>query len=241
MRSSLQFPSALSSSLSLERFKPGQLNPRLASSIETSNALLASLNFPSPPRKSQDLPLDTFQNNGISICIPDSKFDCRSEDEGDDDFENLVYSKSDRIKGGELGLAKHNDIHHKLENNESGSVSTQDEQIQSRHTSCCPKGRIQNKIIRKLRATTSKKQKESEKMKRNSRRKRVAEAVFNFEMQKVLLKVECCTNDSKEARIEYLTRDELLEEDPLLLLYFYESHLKFKRMPRFQANNLKTV
>ena len=149
MRSSLQFPPVLSSSLNLEKFKSGQLNTRLASSIETSNILLDSLNFPSPLRKSQD-PLDSVQNNNIAICIPDSKFDCEFEDKSDDDSQDFVYSKSERTKSGKQDLATHKDAQYKLENNEIESVSTQDEQFQSRYNPvCCLKGQIRNRSISK--------------------------------------------------------------------------------------------
>ena len=78
-------------------------------------------------------------------------------------------------------------------------------------------------------------------MTNNLQSKKVIEVVFNSEVQQVLLKVECSTMDSKKLDIQYRTKDEILKEDPKLLLYFYESHLQFKRRPNFQANKLKTV
>ena len=51
-----------------------------------------------------------------------------------------------------------------------------------------------------------------------------------------MYKVECKLHD-KVKRYRYLTKQEILKEDPLLLVYFYESHIEFNK-EKFQLRQV---
>ena len=225
MKPCLRSPLFLSSLLGPEKSQPGQSNP-VSPLLKKTSA-----------REAEELDLDFGQNNNVSICIPDSTFDCISpQGEGVSDHKGAICSQFDYIDGKELDLVKHIYAKNNLENNEVESVSTQDESQNQQNSTFNKKSQILYRSISKLRVKRQQKRKENAKAKRNVRPKKVTEAVFDSELQNVLLKVETRTKNRKEEDLEYLTREELLEEDPKLLLYFYESHLQFKRKPSFQAS-----
>ena len=235
MKSYLQ-PSLISSSFSLEKFKPKQSNPIPCLSI-TKKTLPA----PPPFQESQEPEQDCGQNGDLFICISESTFDSSPpQEEIVDSSKDIAYDNL--IDGKMLGSIMHKDIQNKLENNEIESISTQDEQSQDQNDQKIDReGQILHRSIDKLRVEKSQKHKKSAKVAKKSQPKKIIDAVFNSEMQEVLFKVECCAADSNKTEINYLAKDEVIETDPRLLLYFYESHLQFKRTPDFQACKLKTV
>lgn len=72
--------------------------------------------------------------------------------------------------------------------------------------------------------------------KKDKQEKKVVNALFDHEKQKLVFQVE--TAEGKKAK---LTREEVIKEDPMLLLSFYESHLQFSKTLDFNPENLMKV
>lgn len=73
--------------------------------------------------------------------------------------------------------------------------------------------------------------------KKGKNEQKVVNALFDHEKQKLVFQVEAA--NSKEAR--RLTREEVIKEDPMLLLSFYEKHLQFSKTLDFNPENLMKV
>jgi len=74
----------------------------------------------------------------------------------------------------------------------------------------------------------------------SSKKNRVENVTFSTEQNKLIFKVAFHV-DNEEKGLRTLNREELLKEDPLLLLSFYENHLQFVKTPDFQPNSLKKL
>jgi len=75
----------------------------------------------------------------------------------------------------------------------------------------------------------------------SSLKKNLVENVsFSPEQNNLIFKV-AFNVDSQNKAYKTLTREELLKEDPLLLLSFYENHLQFVKTPDFQPSLLKKI
>lgn len=72
------------------------------------------------------------------------------------------------------------------------------------------------------------------------RKKRILEAAFDEAQQNLIFKVECELSN-KQGKCENLTRDEILSQDPKLLLYFYENHIQFAKTPGFKPEGLRKL
>lgn len=75
----------------------------------------------------------------------------------------------------------------------------------------------------------------SKKTKKN-KQKKIVGIVADHKTEGLLYKVEYEGEGAK-----YLERDEVLQEDPLMLLYFYENSLQFKKAKEFQGSKLKQL
>ena len=70
---------------------------------------------------------------------------------------------------------------------------------------------------------------------------KVVKAVFDYESEQVMFHIQTAGEDSGTNSSTKLARDEVLEKDPRLLLYFYESHLQFAKQGEFNPSKLKKV
>ena len=70
--------------------------------------------------------------------------------------------------------------------------------------------------------------------------KKIIKAVFNHEREKVLFKVENKIGPNI-FELKSQTREEILKEDPLLLVYFYEKYLWFSKTKGFDSKTLKPL
>ena len=68
----------------------------------------------------------------------------------------------------------------------------------------------------------------------------IVKAVFNYDSEQTIFHIQR-TSESFGINSTRLTRDEVLEKDPRLLLYFYESHLQFIKRGEFNPSKLKKV
>jgi len=65
-------------------------------------------------------------------------------------------------------------------------------------------------------------------------KRKVEEIIYSYKEGKTLYKI---TGEDKE----FMTREEILSEDPSILLYFYENHLKFAKTSDFGPAKMKKV
>ena len=191
-------------------------------------------------------PLSDAVNHEISrpsISLYDSTLDYKIPSYEIVDHPNeAADSKVEYTDDREPDIASQEDIVKKMEDDEIISISMHDEGTHDPNYSgprCEGQGVYQS--IKKLTVEKSQKYKENVKKKRDKRVKKVLEILFDSKKQEIMVKVESCIKDSKERSIEYLTRRELVEEDPKLLLYFYERHLEFRQMPEFQTSDLQNL
>jgi len=70
--------------------------------------------------------------------------------------------------------------------------------------------------------------------------KKIVKVVYNHMIEKIVFKLQC---ETKPNILEFksLTKEEVVNEDPLLLLYFYESQLRFNKATWFKSNTLKQI
>jgi len=69
--------------------------------------------------------------------------------------------------------------------------------------------------------------------------RRIVRTDYNKDSQKLIFKVQSLLTTEKET--SELTREEVLKEDPTMLLYFYENHLEFSKTPQFKPEKLKKI
>jgi len=69
---------------------------------------------------------------------------------------------------------------------------------------------------------------------------KVKEIVFDHKTNQVKFKVEF-NKGSINRKVQSMTREEILREDPSLLLAFYESNLRFAKATEFNPSQLKTL
>lgn len=74
--------------------------------------------------------------------------------------------------------------------------------------------------------------------KRSSGQKKIVQMCFDEITENYVYKVE---NDANSAKLLILTRDEVIKEDPRILLYFYENHIQFSQSAHFQAEKLRKL
>ena len=70
--------------------------------------------------------------------------------------------------------------------------------------------------------------------------KAINKVSFDDQSQKLVFTVTTET-DKKEVCSKVLTREEVIQEDPVALLYFYERHLQFTKSPDFKPEKLKCL
>ena len=102
------------------------------------------------------------------------------------------------------------------------SPSTQEEDLSDRNTHSTPLQtpvNLPKEIKKKLR--------------------RIIRTDYNEKLQMLVYKIESLSANEKES-FEF-TREEILEEDPKILLYFYENHLEFSKTPQFKPEKLKKL
>ena len=66
----------------------------------------------------------------------------------------------------------------------------------------------------------------------------IVKAVFDYDSEQIKFHVQQAGENSEDTHMR-LTRDEVLERDPKLLLYFYESHLQFAKRADFDVTKLR--
>ena len=66
----------------------------------------------------------------------------------------------------------------------------------------------------------------------------IVKAVFDYDSEQIKFHIQQAGENSEDTHMR-LTRDEVLERDPKLLLYFYESHLQFAKRADFDVTKLR--
>lgn len=61
-----------------------------------------------------------------------------------------------------------------------------------------------------------------------------------YKTEELVFKVECDIPQSSN-EVRYMDREEIIKEDPMLLVYFYESHLQFAKAKDFCSASLKKL
>lgn len=67
--------------------------------------------------------------------------------------------------------------------------------------------------------------------------KRISQVAFDREKKQLVYHIDTQTKDKMMNQVRR-TRQEVLKEDPMLLLYFYERHLQFLSTPQFNPEKL---
>jgi len=78
------------------------------------------------------------------------------------------------------------------------------------------------------------------KMKPTAGSKKIVQMCFDEISEGYVYKVEAEANSSS-SKLLLLTREEVIKEDPKILLYFYENHIQFSQTAHFQAEKLKKL
>ena len=68
----------------------------------------------------------------------------------------------------------------------------------------------------------------------------VVNAVFDYDSEQIKFCIQQAGRSSENVHMR-LTRNEVLQRDPRLLLYFYESHLQFTKRAEFNPSKLRKV
>ena len=68
--------------------------------------------------------------------------------------------------------------------------------------------------------------------------KKIVQMCFDEITENYVYKVETDTNSAK---LLLLTREEVIKEDPKILLYFYENHIQFSQTAHFRAEKLRKL
>jgi len=137
-------------------------------------------------------------------------------------------------------------IHKKVKSVEVvSSPSTQADDLKSPHkqdsiSDMNDLGLEQIKSPIKSRTFLSKKEKITKTEKQGEKPTQVKEVVFDHKANQLKFKVEF-NKGSINQQVKSLTREEILKEDPALLLAFYESHLRFAKATEFNPMKLKTL
>jgi len=74
--------------------------------------------------------------------------------------------------------------------------------------------------------------------KRTHGQRKIVQMCFDEITENYVYKVE---TDPNSAKLLILTRDEVIKEDPKILLYFYENHIQFSQSAHFQAEKLRKL
>ena len=87
---------------------------------------------------------------------------------------------------------------------------------------------------------SDKKTKIGQSLNENKGRKKIIQMAFDSTLQKLIFQIECEVGNL-EKNFLYLTREEIIEQDPELLLNFYEDHIQFAQIGDLGSEGLKRL
>jgi len=130
-------------------------------------------------------------------------------------------------------LAELHRVHKKIKTQDTVSnSSTQYDETSEEHSSS------QGSVSLKLNSTSE--IESVNKMKPTPGPKKIVQMCFDEISEGYVYKVEAEPSQGS-SKLQVLTREEVVREDPKILLYFYENHIQFSQTAHFQAEKLKKL
>ena len=130
-------------------------------------------------------------------------------------------------------LAELQRVHKKIKNQDTVSnSSTQYEETSEEPSTCQPVANLKSSSTSEIESVN--------KVKPTSGQKKIVQMCFDEISEGYVYKVEAEPGQCS-SKVLLLTRDEVIKEDPKILLYFYENHIEFSQTAHFQAEKLKRL